>query len=421
MLESLRQNRGLQLLRTAVGAFRVSEWTLNRFDPDGLRYVAIVSVWVHWFIIATCFFLVFYRPPFGPPMYAAYWLMYLVFVAFNAYLHYRLARGRIITWRWIFAHYVLDAALVSAAAVVGGGFSHYFMHLMYYPVLACFAVFFTSFRLNMAYVTVVAVIYLSISLSVGEGIDLATREEKPLVARIAVMYAVVGAVNMISRFERSRWRAAVERERALQRERAELSQAIHDTTAQSAYMIGLGIDAAKQLAGDSNQELTARLEATSLLSKTAIWQLRHPIDMGGIFDGRELGRTLESHVSTFTQVTSVPADLVQHGVEPPLTVEARSLLFSIAHNALTNAFRHAGASRVSVELDFRHGRVTLSVSDDGRGLPDNYAQLGHGFANMRAGAERLGGSLVVEPHGPEGGARVTCLMPLGRNGNAEEV
>ena len=82
-------------------------------------------------------------------------------------------------------------------------------------------------------------------------------------------------------------------------------------------MIGLGIDAAKQLAGDSNQELTARLEATSLLSKTAIWQLRHPIDMGGIFDGRELGRTLESHVSTFTQVTSVPADLVQHGVEPP--------------------------------------------------------------------------------------------------------
>ena len=69
------------------------------------------------------------------------------------------------------------------------------------------------------------------------------REEKPLFARIVVMYAVVA--NVISRFERTRWRAAVERERALQRERAELSQAIHDTTAQSAYMIGLGIDAAK--------------------------------------------------------------------------------------------------------------------------------------------------------------------------------
>ena len=59
----------------------------------------------------------------------------------------------------------------------------------------------------------------------------------------------------------------MERERALQRERIELSQAIHDTTAQSAYLIGLGIDAAKQVAGDSNEELTARLEATSRLSK----------------------------------------------------------------------------------------------------------------------------------------------------------
>ena len=348
-------------------------------------------------------------------MYAAYWLMYLAFVGFNAYLHYRLATGRTITWRWVFAHYVSDAALVSAAAVVGGGFSHYFMHLMYYPVLACFAVFFTSFRLNMAYVTVVVVIYLSISLSVGEGIDLAAREEKPLVAQIAVMYAVVGAVNVISRFERSRWRAAVERERALQRERAELSQAIHDTTAQSAYMIGLGIDAAKRLAGDGNAALTARLEATALLSRTAIWQLRHPIDMGRIFDGRELGRTLESHVSTFTQVTAVPADLVQHGQEPLLTVEARSLLFSIAHNALTNAFRHAEAGRVVVELDFGEDEVSLSVSDDGVGLPEDYAQRGHGFANMGADAERLGGRLMVEPRGPAGGARVSCVMPLARN------
>ena len=101
-------------------------------------------------------------------------------------------------------------------------------------------------------VTVVSAIYLAISLTVGEGIDMGAREEKPLLARIFVMYAVAATVNLISSFERSRWRAAVERERALQRERIELSQAIHDTTAQSAYMIGLGIDAAKQVAGDSN-------------------------------------------------------------------------------------------------------------------------------------------------------------------------
>ena len=107
-------------------------------------------------------------------------------------------------------------------------------------VLAGFAVFFTSFRLNMAFVTAVAVLYLVISLTVGDGVDLAAREEKPLFARIVVMYGVVAAVNLVSRFERTRWRASVEREGALQRERIELSQSIHDTTAQSAYMIRPG-------------------------------------------------------------------------------------------------------------------------------------------------------------------------------------
>ncbi len=91
-------------------------------------------------------------------------------------------------------------------------------------------------------------------------------------------------------------------------------------------------------------------------------------------------------------------------------METRSLLFSIAHNALTNAFRHAEPTSVLVELDFGQDELSLSVSDDGVGLPDDYQDRGHGFANMRADAERLGGRLIVEPTGPNGGASVTCVM-----------
>ena len=228
------------------------------------------------------------------------------------------------------------------------------------------------------------------------------------------MYSVAASVNLVSSFERNRWRAAVEREGALQRERMELSRSLHDTAAQSAYMIGLGIDAIRQIAGDSNQELNARLEATSRMSKAAIWQLRHPIDLGRIFDGRELGWTLDSHVATFTSITSVPAELAQSGVEPPLSTDTRRMLFSIAHNALTNAFRHAEASKVLVGLYFGQDEIRLSVSDDGVGLPDDYEERGHGFANMLAYAERLGGHLIVESRGPTGGASVTCVMRLGR-------
>ena len=253
----------------------------------------------------------------------------------------------------------------------------------------------------------------------GPGVDLAGGDLRVLVARVAALYAVAVGLSFIVRFERTTRRAAMRRERTLQQERIELSQAIHDTTGQSAYMIGLGINAAMQVAGDDNEELTTVLEATSLISKAAIWQLRHPIDMGRIFDGRDLGRTLDSHVSTFTTVTSVPAELTQTGAEPPLSTEAKCQLFTVAHNALTNAFRHAAASRVLVELDFGRHEIRLSVSDDGKGPPDDYEERGHGLSNMRTLTERLGRRLAVETSGPEGGARITCVMPLDSGGKEE--
>ena len=406
-------SRVLQLVTKTTDAFRVNDWTLNQIDPDGLRYMATISVRAHWFVIAVLFFELVYRPYlyFGVARYAPFPLLLLVLIGFNGYIHYRLLPNRPITWHWPVALYGLDVFLVSAAAALSDGFSHSFHHLFYYPALAGLAVLFNSFRLNMVWVTMVSVVYAAISLTVGDGIDTEAGDEKALLARIAVMYAVVAAVNPATRFERNRWRQAVERERALERERIELSQAIHDTAAQSAYMIGLGIDTAKALAGDADPELIATLEATSRLSRSIILELRRPINMGSIYEGTELSRALSSHASSFTNVTSVPIEMTHTGIEPPLSVEARSLLFSIAHNALTNAYRHAEANRVTIDLEFDEKDSRLSVSDDGVGLPDDYAERGNGFANMSRAAERLGGRLVVEQRGAMGGATVTSVIP----------
>ena len=104
-----------------------------------------------------------------------------------------------------------------------------------------------------------------------------------------------------------------------------------------------------------------------------------PIDEGLLFDGRELGRVLWSHTETLSQVSSVPAEILQSGEEPPLAVGTWSRLFSIAHDAITYAFLHAQAGRVVVRLDFGAVDVRLSVSDDGVGLPDDYAARARGF------------------------------------------
>ena len=411
MSNGVYDSRALQLIAKTANAFRVTDWTLNQIDPDGLRYVATMSVRVHWFFCAVLLVQLVYRPHYGVAVYAAYALLLLLVVGFNGYAHFRLRSDRTFTWRWILAVCMLDVFVISAALAISDGFSEYFFHLFYFPALAGFAVIFTSFRLNMAWVTMASVIYLAISLSAGDGLDIEARDEKTLFATIAVMYGIVATVNMVSRFERIRWRETVERERALLRERTELSQAIHDTTAQSAYMVGLGIDAAKALSGSANPELAATLEATSQLIRSMIWELRHPINMGGIYQGLELSRALRSHATSFTNVTSVPAEMTQRGVEPPLSIEAKSLLFSIAHNALTNAYRHAEAGRVVIDLEYGAEGIRLSVSDDGTGLPEDYSERGQGFANMSRDAERLGGRLVVEKKGRMGGATVACVIP----------
>ena len=395
MSNRIHQSQLLQLIAKATNVFRVTGWTLNEVDPDGLRYVATVVVRVHWFFIAVLVIEVLYRPYYGVVTSISYGLFLLLLAGLSGYTQYRLRSDRMITWRWMLTVWAIDVFIVSAAVSISNGFSHYFFHLFYYPVLAGFAVIFTSYRLNMALVTIVSVIYAAISLGVGDGLDIEARDEKALFARIAIMYGIVATVNMISRFERMRWGETVKREQALLRERTESSQAIHDTTAQTAYMIGMGIHRARELADESNGELVAALDATAELSKSAIWELRRPIDEGRIFEGRELGPVLWSHCATFEKITAIPTTMSQSGTESPLSTDTRARLFSIAHNALTNAFLHARPGVVEVRLDFEADGIRLSVSDDGVGLPEGFGERGRGFKSMSAEAEKLGGSLVV--------------------------
>ena len=381
-----------------------------RADPDVMLYAARVSVWARWLVWLVGVFQLAYRPGLWYATDKEYLFLGVPLLAFNGFVHYRLRRDRAVTWRWLLFLSGMDIALITAAVIIGGDF-HLFSYVTYYPALALFAVVFASLWLSLAWATIAGAIYAVVSLTVGPGLDFDAGQEKALLFRVVAMYAVVASVSLIARFERVRRQESAERERELLRERIELSQAIHDTAAQTAYMIGLGIRKAMRQAGDSNEELTATLAATASLSKAAIWELRRPIDEGHLFEGRELGRLLWSHTETFERVASIPAEMLQSGIEPPLAVETRTRLFSIAHNALTNAFLHARAGRVEVRLDFGADGIRLSVSDDGVGLPDDYAERGRGFRGMRADAERLGGRLIVETGGRNGGTTVTCETP----------
>ena len=378
-------------------------------DPDMFLYATWISVWGRWFIWLVCVFLLAYRPGSWYPESMEYLAISVLLFAANGLVHHRLLTHRPVTWRWLLFLGAIDVALITVGVFIGGGFWS-FIFLFYYPAVAVFAVVFSSYWHTLAWSTMVAAAHVVVCLVASPGLDLGAGNEKVLAARLAVMYTIVVGVNLITRFERARWHAAVARERQRRQERIELSQTIHDTIAQTAYMIGLGIHNARQLAGESNRELANTLDATLELSMSAMWEMRGPIDAGHIVEGRELGRVLWSHCATFERITSVPAEMSQSGTEPQLATDTRARLFSIAHNALTNAFRHARPSSVKVSLSFEPDRIRLSVSDDGVGLPDGHAQRGRGIGGMRADAERMGGTLTVESARGEG-TTVTCVVP----------
>jgi signal transduction histidine kinase len=91
----------------------------------------------------------------------------------------------------------------------------------------------------------------------------------------------------------------------------------------------------------------------------------------------------------------------------------------VLREALSNVARHAGASRVEVDVVAADGHIDLSVTDNGIGVGSGSGfgatapAGGRGLANMRRRAERLGGALTVEPSPAGPGTRVSWRAPAG--------
>ena len=91
----------------------------------------------------------------------------------------------------------------------------------------------------------------------------------------------------------------------------------------------------------------------------------------------------------------------------PASVEAAA--YYIVAEAVTNASKHARASRVQVNVDHTNGRVLVEVADDGVGGADQ--RRGSGLRGLRDRVEALGGELALES--PAGaGTTLTARLPV---------
>jgi signal transduction histidine kinase len=102
---------------------------------------------------------------------------------------------------------------------------------------------------------------------------------------------------------------------------------------------------------------------------------------------------------------------------PPALGPEQSLhVLRILQEAITNALRHARATRVRVECGPLSGPggetgVFVAVEDDGVGMPPAPAPRGRGLANLRRRAAELGGRLELGPGRDGRGVRVRLWLP----------
>jgi signal transduction histidine kinase len=89
-------------------------------------------------------------------------------------------------------------------------------------------------------------------------------------------------------------------------------------------------------------------------------------------------------------------------------------LYRIAQEAINNAIKHGKAQRIVVVLVQSPGAITLSIKDDGVGLPKTDSKsngIGLRVMNYRAGM--IGATLTIEGQ-RTGGTMVTCQLPTGK-------
>ncbi|MFJ9345973.1 sensor histidine kinase [Streptomyces sp. NPDC101237] len=220
-------------------------------------------------------------------------------------------------------------------------------------------------------------------------------------------------------------RARLAAAEAVSAERARLAREMHDSVTKTLYGVALIADGLAESAAASPDRLDpalirqqARLVADAARkaaeeSRGLLADLRTATDAGT----SDVLAELRSLASDFTTRTALPA--TYEGPPGPFTLAlapaARRQLLSITAEALENAYRHAGATKVGVRARTTPTHLVVTVRDDGRGLPpdtrlEDLGRTGHfGLLGMTERAASMGARLRLTT---DEGTEVRLEVPL---------
>ena len=222
--------------------------------------------------------------------------------------------------------------------------------------------------------------------------------------------------SMLGQIERSK-RA---REEAALAERSRLARELHDAVSQTLFSASLIADVIPSLMKSNHEEAVRQLEELRQLTRGAQAEMRTLlVEMrpDALMEA-PLDELIQQLLDGFRGRYRIPVERSLKGrLAPP--VDVKLAFYRIAQEALHNAAKHSGASRVQASLEGDESRLTMTIADDGRGFkPDAVGSGRLGLKTMRERAEAIGAALTLESR-PGDGTRLNVAWS--QEGNVDRA
>jgi len=188
-------------------------------------------------------------------------------------------------------------------------------------------------------------------------------------------------------------------------ERTRIARELHDTLLQSAHGVLLRFQTVSQLLPERAVEAKDKLD--SAIEQTADFITEARDEVQGLRDSTVQGNDLALAISTLGEELATDSSNHRPALRVAVEGQSRDLhpilrdeVYKIAAEALRNAFLHANAKQVEVEIRYDDERFRLRVRDDGKGIDaavlSAQSREGHyGLPGMRERATLIGGKLTL--------------------------
>lgn len=216
--------------------------------------------------------------------------------------------------------------------------------------------------------------------------------------------------------ERNRELLRLREQMASSEERARIAREVHDSLGHTMVSTLLRLELCYRLLDKDPPEAREILREEIPALRAAWNEARdlafhlHPWDVDVAAEG--LVPALRTRCRKFAERTGLVVQVLSADENSSLRPGAAFGLIRIVQETLTNAAKHADATRVDVTLSAIHdGRIVCEICDNGKGFAGSQDCVGTGLTAMRERAEALGGKLTISS-APDCGTKVIVEIPV---------